>query len=121
MELVHLVLSLPPCSRCSGNGVVDERRRVIPPSESPGGGKFSGRSAITGLTKRLSPEGRATLSRWDFARRSTLKATEVENVQIAGLVEIPVSCYQVVDFFFNLYRFFDKKAAEIMNSNEFLL
>ncbi|XP_028549085.1 plastid division protein CDP1, chloroplastic isoform X2 [Dendrobium catenatum] len=94
MALVHLVLSLAPYSRFFGYGVFDERRRVIPPSESRGGGTFLGRIGTTGLTKRLSPEARARLSRRCVARRSALKATEVESGQIVGLVEIPVTCYQ---------------------------
>ncbi|XP_020587495.1 plastid division protein CDP1, chloroplastic isoform X2 [Phalaenopsis equestris] len=96
MALVHLVLSLTPYSRCSVNGAVEERGRVIPPSEFSGGRNFSGRIAATGLTKRLSLEARASLSRRDFGGGSTLKVTEVENGQIVGLVEIPVTCYQLL-------------------------
>lgn len=94
MALVQLVLCLAPYSHCFGNGVVEERRRVIPLSESPGGGTFSGRIAATGLTKRLSTEARASLSRRYVSGRSILTATEVDSGQIGGLVEIPVTCYQ---------------------------
>ncbi|KAK8946840.1 hypothetical protein KSP39_PZI006553 [Platanthera zijinensis] len=69
----------------------------MPQPQSPGGVTFLARTI--GLTKGLSPEPGSGFIRRDVAGRSALKVTEaqvVENGQIGGLVEIPLTCYQLL-------------------------
>lgn len=64
----------------------------MPPPQSPGG--VTSLARTIGLTKVLSPDLGAGLT-----GRAALKVTEpqgVENGQIGGLVEIPLTCYQLL-------------------------
>ncbi|PKA54978.1 Plastid division protein CDP1, chloroplastic [Apostasia shenzhenica] len=96
MALAHLVFGLSPICHTFGSGVLEERLWVLPSSSS--GGAHSVCKGATGYPRGFSAETGSALSGKDVSGRARLKATEapLEGEQIGGLVEIPVTCYQIL-------------------------
>ncbi|KAG0456903.1 hypothetical protein HPP92_022060 [Vanilla planifolia] len=96
MALAQLVSTLTRYSGFLWDNVLDEKRRSI--AYCPGG-VFSGYSGTFGKTRGFLLELGARLSWREVAARARLKVTEaptIEGGMVGRLVEIPVTCYQIL-------------------------